>query len=113
MDCGRESRRRKFGGDSLPKALEMLGGVACLIYFSPLILLVFLLLKAGGGPAFVGHEHISSDGTSSTLWRFRAGNPEPSDKLGRFLLWNRAEVLPEIYNVAKGDIGFSQILSDI
>jgi lipopolysaccharide/colanic/teichoic acid biosynthesis glycosyltransferase len=93
--------------------LEMLGGFACLIFFAPLILAVFLLLKAEGGPAFVGRQYIGSDGTPSTLWRFRTRSPGKADTLSAFLLWSRAEVLPEIYNVAKGDIRFARMLADI
>ena len=113
MYFAKGNKRQRFGSDSLTRALEMLGGVACLIYFAPLILVVFLLLKTDGGPAFVGRKHINSDGTSSTVWRFRTRSPGRPDNLCAFLLWSRTEVLPEIYNVARGDISFSQMLSDI
>jgi lipopolysaccharide/colanic/teichoic acid biosynthesis glycosyltransferase len=108
-----ENKREMLRSVASIRILSILGGVACLIFFAPLTLIVFLLLKADGGPAFVGHKHINSDGKSSTIWRFRARSPGRPENLGEFLLRSRTEILPEIYNVAKGDISFSEMLSDI
>ena len=113
MYFAKENKREKLGSDSLIRVLEILGGVACLIFFAPLIVMVFLLRKADGGSAFVGHKHTNSDGTSSTVWRFRARNLGRPENYSEFLLRSRTEILPEIYNVAKGDISFSEMLSDI
>jgi lipopolysaccharide/colanic/teichoic acid biosynthesis glycosyltransferase len=110
MYSAKRNKTEGSGGRSWIGFLERLGGAACLILFAPLILTIFLLLRAEGGPAFVRRRHAEPDGTGAALWRFRAGRSEP---LGRFLAWSRTEVLPECYNVARGDIGFSRMLDDL
>ena len=108
-----ENKEEKLHSISSIRIPSILGGAVCLIFFAPLILVVYLLLMAEGGPAFVGHEHANSDGTFSTVWKFRTRSPGRPEILGDFLLRSRIEVLPQIYNVAKGDISFSEMLSDV
>jgi lipopolysaccharide/colanic/teichoic acid biosynthesis glycosyltransferase len=108
-----ENKREKLRSVSSSSILSILGGAACLIFFAPLILVVYLLLKTDGGSAFVGHKHTNTDGTSSTVWRFRARSQGRPEKISEFLWRSRIEILPEIYNVAKGDISFSEMLSHI
>jgi lipopolysaccharide/colanic/teichoic acid biosynthesis glycosyltransferase len=108
-----KNKREKLRSVSSIRILSTLGGTACLIFFAPLILAVYLLLKTDGGSAFVGHEHTNSDGTCLTVWRFRARSLGRPENLSEFLWRSRTEILPEIYNVAKGDISFSQMLSHI
>jgi lipopolysaccharide/colanic/teichoic acid biosynthesis glycosyltransferase len=113
MYFAKDNKSEKLGSDSSTRVLDILGGVVCLIFFAPLILVVFLLLKADGGPVFIGHKHTSSDGRPSTLWRFRARSPGRPKNVREFLSRSRIEILPEIYNVAQGDLGFFEMLGDV
>jgi len=113
MYFAKENKREKLGGDSSTRALDILGGVVCLIFFAPFVLVVFLLLKADGGPMFIGHKRTSPDGRSSTVWRFCIRSSGRLKNVREFLSRSRIEILPEIYNVAKGDLGFFEMLGDV
>ena len=105
-------------------------GLACAIFFAPLLLSVYLPVRADEGPALVGHEHVRQDGTSVSAWRFRTvqwgggrlgggsrGRDEGSDPenpeftaVGRFLRKTRIDILPLLYNVVRGELSFFDML---
>ena len=45
--------------------------LACVVFFAPLMLAVYLLVRADGGPALVSSAHLRPDGTAVRTWRFR------------------------------------------
>ena len=107
--------------------LDMLAALACLIFFAPLIFSIYLLVRADGGPAFVSHAYVGSDGASFTAWKFRTTRLD-SEKRGRdegsvstdpsftviggFLYRTQIERLPRLYNVVMGDLTLFQMLHD-
>ena len=93
------------------------------VLFAPLLLCLYLLVRADGGPAFVGYEQVRGNGTALRCWRFRTvkwhgrdrrppAHDAPVTAVGRFLLKTRSDTLPLLYNVAKGELTLSEMLND-
>ena len=106
---------------------DVLAALACLIFFAPLILSIYLLVRADGGPAFVSHAYVGSEGASFTAWKFRTarldserrGRDEGSVStnpsftvIGGFLYRTRSDMLPRFYNVVKGDLTLFEMMDD-
>ena len=92
----KENKSQKLSSESSTRVRDILGGVACLIFVSPLIFVVFLLLKVDGGPALIAHEHTSPDGRFSTLWQFCTKSSGRLKNISDFLSRIRLEMLPGI-----------------
>ena len=115
---------------SAPRLLRCLCGLACTIFFAPLLLCAYLLVRADGGPAFVGYERTGQDGTPIKAWRFRTvhwsngrlgggrrGRDEESlaedsniTLLGSFLRKTRIDILPLLYNIVRGELSLGDLL---
>jgi lipopolysaccharide/colanic/teichoic acid biosynthesis glycosyltransferase len=117
-----------YSARTATKVGNVFGAVLSAGFFAPLIFVVYVLLRADGGPAIVRHERVRADGTSFMAWRFRthrravealAGHPsfasrEPDlSAVGRILCRTRIEVMPLLYNVIKGDLRFSDMMDEI
>ena len=104
------------------------GAVMSAVFFAPLIFVVYVLVRADGGPAIVRHERVREDGTSFMAWRFRThrraveaagGHPsfasaEPDlSAVGSILSRTRIEMMPLLYNVIKGDLRLSEMMDEI
>ena len=88
-------------------------GFVLLAYFSPLILLisVVMVLRSRQTPVFVGVEQPSDetpDRTSKVLWRFQCDDSDSF--LNQFLTQTRLNLLPQLANVAHGDIPITTAL---
>ena len=107
---------------------NVLVGWGALVFFAPLMLVVYLAVRADGGPAFAGHDRAGRDGTIFKVWNFRTtkqqtlrtfrknqielGNPDFT-KVGRVLFRARLEMLPSFYNVSKGDMSLAEMMQDL
>lgn len=107
---------------------NVLVGWGALVFFAPLMLVVYLAVRADGGPAFVGHDRAGRDGAIFKVWNFRItkhqtlrtirndkieqGNPDFT-KVGRVLYRARLEMLPSFYNVSKGDMSLVEMMQDL
>jgi len=123
-------------GSTAASLLSCSCALACAIFFAPLLLCVYLLVRTDGGPAFVGDEHVRQDGTSVSAWRFRTvhwgggaeggwaagsrGRDEGSvpeipefTAAGRLLRGTRIDTLPLLYNVVRGELSFFDMLHEI
>jgi O-antigen biosynthesis protein WbqP len=104
-----------------------LGALLCLIFFAPLLLAIYLLVRADGGRGFVSHERARRDGTIFEVWKFRTTKqqtprtfrnsqfePESQNftKFGRVLYRTRLDVLPSFLNVLKGDMSLAEMMQD-
>ena len=96
----------------------------CLIIFSPLMLLSYVLIKLDdGGPAIYKQERIGRFGQPFHIYKFRSmrmdaeksgpelshasGNDDPRlTKVGKFIRAHHLDELPQLWNVFTGDMAF-------
>ena len=98
--------------------VDLLGALACALFFAPLFVTIYLLVKTDGGPAIVAFERAKSDGTTFTAWRFRTTNPKPLagaeptsfTRLGALLHRYRLDQLPEFANVIRGEMTLTEMM---
>lgn len=101
----------------------ILSGI-CLIVFSPLMLLCYILIKLDdGGPAIYKQERIGQYGHPFHIYKFRSMKQNAEDsrpmlshaniddeprltKVGKFLRAHHLDELPQLWNVFIGDMAF-------
>lgn len=105
----------------LKRTLDIIIAIGCLLVFSPLLLLCYLAIKTGGGPAIYKQERIGLGGKPFYIYKFRSmvvdaekegeellqqENDPRLTKIGRFLRSHHLDELPQLWNVLKGDMAF-------
>lgn len=94
----------------------------CILIFSPLIVVCYIAIKLGGGPAIYKQERIGLGGKPFYIYKFRTmivdaeqENEKPclqSDddprltRIGKFLRAHHLDELPQLWNVLRGDMAF-------
>ena len=100
------------------RAMDILISVMALIFLSPILLVVAILIKWDSrGPVFFSHERVGLKGSEFNLYKFRTmftdANPysqKPINgsrlitSLGHFLRRTTLDELPQFLNVLKGDM---------
>ena len=105
----------------MKRTLDLLIALLCLIVFSPLILVCYIAIKVGGGPAIYKQERIGLGGKPFYIYKFRSmvvdaekegkellqqeGDPRLT-RIGRFLRSHHLDELPQLWNVLIGDMAF-------
>jgi lipopolysaccharide/colanic/teichoic acid biosynthesis glycosyltransferase len=111
-------------GRQTKRLLDFIASGCCLVIFSPLFLLCYILIKMDdGGPAIYKQERIGRFGRPFQIYKFRSmkidsektgpalshANGEPDPRLTRIGGWLRAhhlDELPQLWNVFTGDMAF-------
>lgn len=123
-------RSAVFLGFALKRALDILGGLAGLILFSPIFLAVILAIKIEDrGPVFFQQTRVGKDGTTFQMYKFRSMvlnadkmkdellDQDESEgatfkikkdpritKVGRIIRKLSIDEFPQFFNVVKGDM---------
>ena len=108
----------------IKRSTDMIISGICLIVFSPLMLLSYILIKIDdGGPAIFKQERIGRFGRPFYIYKFRSmrldaeklgpalshagGEDDPRlTKVGKFLRAHHLDELPQLWNVFVGDMAF-------
>lgn len=108
----------------IKRSTDMIISGICLIVFSPLMLLSYILIKIDdGGPAIFKQERIGRFGRPFNIYKFRSmrldaekcgpalshagGDDDPRlTKVGKFLRAHHLDELPQLWNVFVGDMAF-------
>lgn len=106
------------------RIMDMLLSACCLVVFSPLMLLSYLLIKIDdGGPAIFKQERLGRFGRPFYIYKFRSmrldaeksgpklshsgGDDDPRlTKVGKFIRAHHLDELPQLWNVFTGDMAF-------
>ena len=105
----------------MKRFLDFIISTLCLIIFSPLILICWLAIKMGGGPAIYRQERIGLGGKPFYIYKFRSmvvdaekegeellqQDDDPRlTRIGRFLRTHHLDELPQLWTVFTGDMAF-------
>jgi lipopolysaccharide/colanic/teichoic acid biosynthesis glycosyltransferase len=100
------------------RAFDLAASVAGLCLILPLLLIIVLVVKADGGPAFFRQERVGLRGRRFRMWKFRTMVPNAErlgpqltvdgdrriTKIGRWLRRTKLDELPQLFNVVVGEM---------
>ena len=105
----------------MKRIFDIIVAAVCLVVFSPLILVCWLVIKIGGGPSIYKQERIGLGGQPFYIYKFRSmvvdaekegeellqkENDPRLTRIGKFLRNHHLDELPQLWNVLKGDMSF-------
>lgn len=106
----------------MKRTLDCIIALGCLIIFSPLFLIIYLMIKAeDGNPVIFKQERIGRKGKPFNILKFRSmtvdANRDENElfgleqndnltRVGKFLRDHHLDELPQLWNVFVGDMAF-------
>lgn len=105
----------------LKRSFDFVIALLCLVLFSPLMLICYLTIKLGGGPAIYKQERVGLKGKPFNIYKFRTmkidaekdgemlyqhENEDRMTKTGKLLRRHHLDELPQLWNVLIGDMSF-------
>ena len=105
----------------MKRLFDILVSTLCLVLFAPLLLLCYLVIKIGGGPAIYKQERIGLGGRPFYIYKFRSMKVDAEKegaellqmeddprltKIGKILRRHHLDELPQLWNVFIGDMSF-------
>ncbi|RCW79647.1 sugar transferase [Paracoccus lutimaris] len=133
QDFGPRPVRRDFYATRGKRMLDIVGALVLLLVFSPLILVISLLMLSQRGPVMFGHQRVGQGGTAFACRKFRTMVPDAEARLqellerdpearrqwqadhkldndpritpvGHFLRRSSLDELPQLVNVLRGEM---------
>ena len=117
-----ERNKMNAFNETLKRFFDCAASCGGMVVFSPLYLAIYIAIKSeSDGPAIFRQERIGRDGKPFTLYKFRSmkvtsesdGRPalcrqgdDRLTKVGKFIREHHLDELPQLWNVAKGDMSF-------
>ena len=117
-----EKSRMDALNENLKRIFDFTASCGGMVVFSPLYLAIYIAIKCESkGPAIFRQERIGRGGKAFTLYKFRSmkvtsesdGKPalcQQGDarltRVGKFIREHHLDELPQLWNVAKGDMSF-------
>ena len=117
-----EKSRMNALNENLKRIFDFTASCGGMVVFSPLYLAIYIAIKCESkGPAIFRQERIGRGGKAFTLYKFRSmkvtsesdGKPELCQhgdarltRVGKFIREHHLDELPQLWNVAKGDMSF-------
>ena len=117
-----EKSRMNALNENLKRIFDFTASCGGMVVFSPLYLAIYIAIKCERkGPAIFRQERIGRGGKAFTLYKFRSmkvtsesdGKPalcQHGDarltRVGKFIREHHLDELPQLWNVAKGDMSF-------
>lgn len=101
------------------RVVDFVVSLCCLIVFSPVMLIVYLVILVSGGAPIYSQERIGRGGKPFTIYKFRTMSRDAEKdgilrtederkgqmtRLGRFLCDHHLDELPQFFNVLIGDM---------
>jgi len=122
-----------LGSNTLKRAMDIIGSLALIVLFSPLLIVIAFLVHRDGGSSLYSQSRVGYGGKSFKCFKFRsmimdsqqflenflANNPEAQAEwnkdfklkddpritpVGKFLRKTSLDELPQLFNVLKGDM---------
>ncbi len=107
---------------NIKRLIDLFTSLICLFIFSPLFLICYIAIKReDGGPAIFKQERIGRFGKPFYIYKFRSMRIDAEKngpalykhdketrltKVGKFLREHHLDELPQLWNVAKGEMAF-------
>ncbi len=108
LDLLRLTHPTLSGGSRLVKALiDRAGAALLLVLLAPVLVVLVVAIRSGGGPVFHREIRVGRDGKPFTLRRFRSSVTDPEPHITAFGSWMRhysLDELPQLFNVLGGSM---------
>lgn len=117
-----EKSRMNALNENLKRIFDFTASCGGMVVFSPLYLAIYIAIKCESkGPAIFRQERIGRGGKAFTLYKFRSmkvtseSDEKPAlcqhgdarlTRVGKFIREHHLDELPQLWNVAKGDMSF-------